>query len=74
MWDRAHQTAQRYLPQAEVSSMYFKEAQALEEAGKLKEAETLYVNIGQPELAIAMYKKVFFAHYFPFPNQTKFYD
>ena len=40
-----------------VSSMYIAQAQQLEEQGRFKEAEKLYVSVQEPDLAISMYKK-----------------
>lgn len=37
--------------------MYMRQAEQLETSGRLKEAEQLYISIGQPNKAIAMYKK-----------------
>ena len=41
----------------QVSSMYIAQAQQLEEQGRFKEAEKLYVSVQEPDLAISMYKK-----------------
>ena len=37
--------------------MYVAQAQALEEQGRFKEAEKLYISVQEPDLAISMYKK-----------------
>ena len=37
--------------------MYIAQAQQLEEQGRFKEAEKLYVSVQEPDLAISMYKK-----------------
>jgi hypothetical protein len=37
--------------------MYVGQAQELEEQGRYKEAEKLYISVKEPDLAIAMYKK-----------------
>lgn len=37
--------------------MYNSQAQQLEEQGRLKEAEKLYILVEEPDLAISMYKK-----------------
>ena len=42
--------------QDQVSGMYVQQAKQLEEQGKYKEAERLYVTVNEPDLAIAMYK------------------
>ncbi|KAL1502378.1 hypothetical protein ABEB36_007525 [Hypothenemus hampei] len=56
-WDKAHAIAAQYLDQGEVSEMYISRAEDLEEAGKFREAEKLYLSVNAPDLAIAMYKK-----------------
>lgn len=58
MWEKAHNIASKYLDSEEVSDMYVKRAEELEEAGKYREAEKLYLSVNAPDLAIAMYKKV----------------
>lgn len=57
-WEKAHSLASQYLDQSEVADMYIKKATDLEENGKYREAERLYVSVNSPDLAIAMYKKV----------------
>lgn len=57
-WEKAHSLASQYLDQSEVADMYIKKAADLEEDGKYREAERLYVSVNSPDLAIAMYKKV----------------
>ena len=37
--------------------MYLSQAQALEDSGKLKEAEKIFESISKPDMAISMYKK-----------------
>ena len=37
--------------------MYIGQAQELEEQGRFKEAEKLYISVSEPDLAISMYKK-----------------
>ena len=37
--------------------MYIAQAQQLEEQGRFKEAEKLYISVQEPDLAISMYKK-----------------
>jgi len=56
-WDKAHKLAMQYLEPNEVTSMYISHAKALEEQGKLREAEKLYVYVSEPDMAISMYKK-----------------
>ena len=37
--------------------MYIAQAQRLEEQGRFKEAEKLYISVQEPDLSISMYKK-----------------
>jgi intraflagellar transport protein 172 len=37
--------------------MYISHAKSLEEQGKLREAEKLYLFVSEPDMAISMYKK-----------------
>lgn len=57
LWEKAHGIASKYLDTEEVSDMYVKRAEELEQAGKYREAEKLYLSVNAPDLAIAMYKK-----------------
>ena len=45
------------MTQAEVAMLYITQAHRLEQAGKFKEAERLYVMVHEPDLAINMHKK-----------------
>ena len=56
-WDKAHTLASQYLEPEEVTKMYITQARTLEEQGKLREAEKLYVYVSEPDMAISMYKK-----------------
>ncbi|KAK7792281.1 hypothetical protein R5R35_013312 [Gryllus longicercus] len=56
-WDKAHFLASQYLDTERVSQMYLAQAQNLEQQGKLKEAEKLYISVTEPDAAISMYKK-----------------
>lgn len=56
-WEKAHKLASQYLEQEEVSKMFNNQAKVLEEQGKLKEAEKLYLSISEADSAISMYKK-----------------
>ena len=56
-WERAHQLASQHMNSDEVAVMYVNQAQLLEEEGKFKEAEKLYISVKEPDLAITMYKK-----------------
>jgi intraflagellar transport protein 172 len=57
MWEDAHHLASKYMDSSEVSKMYVSQAQRLEEQGRFKEAEKLYISVQEPDLAISMYKK-----------------
>lgn len=46
-----------FLGTEETQEMYFQKAEELEQNGRLKEAEELYIAIGEPNRAIAMYKE-----------------
>ena len=56
-WEQAHQLASQHLDSNEVSTMYVGQAQELEQQGRFKEAEKLYISVHEPDLAISMYKK-----------------
>ncbi|CAG0880914.1 unnamed protein product [Cyprideis torosa] len=55
-WEQAHQLAFKYLRADEVAEMYIRQAQDMEEQGKLRDAERLYIAVAEPDLAITMYK------------------
>ena len=56
-WDKAHKVASTYMSEAAVGTLYVNQARRLEAAGKLKEAEKLYIMVNEPDEAINMYKK-----------------
>uniref|UniRef100_W5KZE2 Intraflagellar transport protein 172 homolog n=1 Tax=Astyanax mexicanus TaxID=7994 RepID=W5KZE2_ASTMX len=56
-WEEAHKLAMKCMTQEEVSSLYIRRAYELEQAGKYKEAERLFITVSEPDLAITMYKK-----------------
>mmetsp|Transcript_10682 Transcript_10682/g.13871 ORF Transcript_10682/g.13871 Transcript_10682/m.13871 type:complete len:1746 (-) Transcript_10682:405-5642(-) len=56
MWDAAHKLAVAHMSPAEVQGLYIGQAQKLEEQGKLKEAEKLYLTVEEVNMAISMYK------------------
>ncbi|MCL4124638.1 UNVERIFIED_CONTAM: hypothetical protein GTU68_062016, partial [Idotea baltica] len=56
-WERAHQLASKFMEKDDVAVMYVRQAQQLEEQGKFRQAEKLYVYVKEPDLAITMYKK-----------------
>ena len=57
-WDKAFKIATAYLSKAEVTSLYTEQARILEQQGRYKEAEKLYVTVNDPNQAIQMYKKI----------------
>lgn len=58
MWEAAHKLAGTFMSQKDVSKLYIDQGLKLEQQGKYKEAEKLYITIGEQDLAINMYKKV----------------
>lgn len=57
-WEKAYNLASRFLDPIEVSDMYLKQAEQLEEVGKYRDAEKLYISVDAPDNAIAMYKRI----------------
>ncbi|XP_071116630.1 intraflagellar transport protein 172 homolog isoform X1 [Haliotis cracherodii] len=57
MWEQAHKLASTYMKTDDVANLYVSQARQLEEQGKFKDAERLYVAVEEPDLAITMYKK-----------------
>mmetsp|Transcript_29270 Transcript_29270/g.93818 ORF Transcript_29270/g.93818 Transcript_29270/m.93818 type:complete len:1764 (-) Transcript_29270:152-5443(-) len=57
LWERAHKLALSCMSEAEVGMLYINRAQREEGAGRLREAEKLYLTVGEADLAINMYKK-----------------
>ncbi|KAJ3273642.1 hypothetical protein HDV01_004251 [Terramyces sp. JEL0728] len=55
-WEKAHSLAISYMSKENVSSWYIAQAKEMESQGKLKDAEKLYITVGEPDLAINMYK------------------
>ncbi|KAL5017204.1 hypothetical protein ScPMuIL_006793 [Solemya velum] len=56
-WEAAHKLASTYMKADDVASLYVSQARQLEEQGKFKEAERLYVAVEEPDMAITMYKR-----------------
>jgi len=56
-WAQAHSLAMTYMSEDKVARLYIEQAQRMESAGRLKEAENLYLMVNEPDLAINMYKK-----------------
>jgi intraflagellar transport protein 172 len=55
-WDKAHSIAMSYMKREDVAALYISQAKELEAKGQLREAEELYITIGEPDLAISMFK------------------
>ena len=58
LWEEAYQLAVGCMAQEDLQQLYTGRAKQLEEEGKLKEAERIYLIIEEPDLAISMYKRV----------------
>jgi len=56
-WERAQKIAGTHMQPAEMMMLYTKVAHTLENSGKLRDAERLYLLVHEPDLAINMYKK-----------------
>ena len=56
-WEDAYRIAVGCMPKEEIRQLYVSRAGEMEEEGKLREAEKLYVIVEEPDLAISMYKK-----------------
>ena len=56
MWEEAFVLAKRYMENTEVNTMYIAQAQQLEQQGKYKDAEKLFISVQESDLAISMYK------------------
>jgi len=56
-WEEAYQIAVDCMSQEEVRQLYVSRARELEEQGKLREAEKLYIIVDEPDLAISLYKR-----------------
>lgn len=56
-WEAAHKLANSYMTEGEVRILYINQAQKMEAGGKLREAEKLYLQVEEVDLAISMYKK-----------------
>ena len=57
MWDEAFHHAQSCMDPSEVRQLYMARGEQLEEAGKLQEAEKVFMLLGEPGLSINMYQK-----------------
>ena len=56
-WDEAHSVASAHLSKSDRASLFIKQAQHLEAAGQLDQAEQLYLKGAEPSLAVSMYNK-----------------
>jgi intraflagellar transport protein 172 len=55
-WEKAHMLAITYMTKENVNSWFMSQAQEMEKKSKFKDAEKLYLTIGEPDIAITMYK------------------
>ena len=55
-WEKAHNLASSFMSVEEVTLLYISQAKEMEQNGKLKDAEKLFLTVGEPDLAINMYK------------------
>ena len=56
-WEEAYGHAKNCMAEQEIHGMYVNRAKEMEEEGKLRDAEKLFVVVDEPDLAISMYKK-----------------
>ena len=56
-WEDAYRIAVSCMPKEEIRELYVSRAGEMEDQGKLREAEKLYVIVEEPDLAISMYKR-----------------
>ena len=57
MWDKAHSLAVTYMTPEDVKALYIQQGLKLELAGKYKDAEKLYLTVGEADHAINIYRK-----------------
>ncbi|XP_026675781.1 intraflagellar transport protein 172 homolog [Diaphorina citri] len=55
-WEKAYAIAEQHLNVGEIKATFIQKCKQLEEENKFKEAERLYLIIGEPDLAISMFK------------------
>ena len=55
-WDKAHIIATSYMSKEDITVLYISQAKEMENKGNFKDAEKLYLTIGEPDIAINMYK------------------
>ena len=56
-WEPAYRIAVDCMGSDEVHGLYLAKAEELENEGRLREAERLYILVKEPDLAISMYNK-----------------
>ncbi|CAN0217636.1 unnamed protein product, partial [Discosporangium mesarthrocarpum] len=56
-WEAAHRLASSYMSGGEVRILYMEQGHKMEGEGRLGDAEKLYLQVGEVDLAITMYKK-----------------
>jgi len=57
LWEKAHALAVTYMSPEDVRALYVSQGLKLELSGKLKEAEKLYLTVGEADAAISAYRK-----------------
>ncbi|CAF0950446.1 unnamed protein product [Didymodactylos carnosus] len=57
-WDQAYRIATKYMKKEEVAKLYSNQAKELEQKGRYKDAEKLYIIINDNSSAILMYKRI----------------
>jgi intraflagellar transport protein 172 len=57
MMDQAQRVASAHMSDRQASALYLSQGQKLEAQGKLRDAESMYIRVGNVDLAIVMYKK-----------------
>lgn len=57
-WERAYEVATEYLEAKEAKDMFLKLTEKLEADGKYRDCEKIFITVGEPDLAISMYKRL----------------
>jgi intraflagellar transport protein 172 len=55
-WELAHKVATTFMSSKEIWDLYINQAKTFESRGQFKDAERLYINVQEHDLAINMYK------------------
>lgn len=58
LWEKSFDIAEQYLDKSEIRDLFMDVALRLEADKKYREAERVYITIGEPDLAINMYKNL----------------